>query len=122
VARISESGSGNLTVTYENIEGDGMTEAEHDLVVLSIGAISNPEAFSPFKKGQVTSGPYGFVHEQDQDLDPGRTSLDGVFVAGAASETRDIPDSIVHAGAAAAQAAAYIARFDHGTVDEEKVD
>ena len=122
VARISETDSSNLIVTYENIDGGGMTETEHDLVVLSVGALPNPEAFLPFKKGQVASGPYGFVQEADQDLDPGRTSLNGVFVAGAASETRDIPDSIVHAGAAAAQAAAYIARFDDGTVEEVKVD
>jgi len=33
-----------------------------------------------------------------------------VFVAGAAAGAKDIPDSILHAGAAVAQAAAYLER------------
>jgi len=41
-------------------------------------------------------------------MDPGRTNLPGVFVAGSASGVKDIPDSILHAGAAVAQAAAHI--------------
>jgi len=53
---------------------------------------------------------YFFVKEVDEDINPGKTSIDGVFVAGAASGARDIPDSILHAGAAAAQAAAYVER------------
>ncbi len=48
--------------------------------------------------------------EADEDLDPGRTNLPGVFVAGTASGAKDIPDSILHAGAAVAQAAAHIER------------
>jgi heterodisulfide reductase subunit A len=43
-------------------------------------------------------------------LNPGATSIPGVFVAGTVSGPRDIPESILHAGAAAAQAAAYLER------------
>ena len=39
---------------------------------------------------------------------PAKTSIDGVFAAGAATGPMDIPDTILHSGAAAAQAASYI--------------
>ena len=41
-------------------------------------------------------------------VDPARTSIPGVFSAGTATGPLDIPDSILHAGAAAAQTAAYL--------------
>jgi heterodisulfide reductase subunit A len=41
-------------------------------------------------------------------MNPGKTSIPGVFVAGTASGAKDIADSIVHAGAAVAQAAAHL--------------
>jgi heterodisulfide reductase subunit A-like polyferredoxin len=44
----------------------------------------------------------------DEDLEPGKTSIEGVFVAGTASAIRDIPDTILHSGAAAAQVAGYL--------------
>jgi heterodisulfide reductase subunit A len=53
---------------------------------------------------------YYYVGEADEDMDPGRTNLPGVFVAGAAAGAKDIPDSILHAGAAVAQAAAHLER------------
>ncbi len=37
-------------------------------------------------------------------------SIPGVYVAGAASGAKDIPESILHAGAAVAQAAAHLER------------
>ena len=51
-----------------------------------------------------------YVDEVEEDINPGRTSIPGVFVAGAASGAKDIPESILHAGAAVAQAAAHIER------------
>ena len=50
------------------------------------------------------------VKEIDENLYPARTSIDGVFAAGSSSAARDIPDTILHAGAAAAQAAAHVER------------
>ena len=48
------------------------------------------------------------MREVDEDLEPGRTTMEGVFVAGTAAGIRDIPDTIVHASAAALQVAAYL--------------
>lgn len=111
VARIEETDNENLAVYYEDIEGDGrMKRAEHDLVVLSIGLLPTQDALNLFKNGQLEADPFSYINEIDEDTDPGKTSIDGVFVAGSASAARDIPDSIVHSGAAATQVAAYLKR------------
>jgi heterodisulfide reductase subunit A len=111
VAGIDATGNGNLAVRYEDIAlGSGPKRAEHDLVVLSVGLSANPDAFRLIEGGKLEKDPFSFVREVDEDLEPGRTSVEGVFVAGTASGIRDIPDTILHSGAAAAQAAAYLER------------
>jgi len=111
VAKIEETEDGNLTLFYEDIEGGGgVQQAEHDLVVLSVGLMPNPDALGLFKNGDLAADPYAWVEEIDENLSPGRTSIDGVFAAGSASAARDIPDTILHAGAAAALAAAHVER------------
>jgi heterodisulfide reductase subunit A len=111
IARIEEKEDGNLALYYEDIDNGGkLAEAEHDLVVLSVGLLPNPEAQNLFADVKLETDDYFFVKEVNEDINPARTSIDGVFVAGAASGARDIPDSILHAGAAAAQAAAYVER------------
>jgi heterodisulfide reductase subunit A len=42
------------------------------------------------------------------EVAPGRTGTAGVFVAGAAAGPKDIPDTILTAGAAASEAAAFL--------------
>ncbi|MCL6638055.1 MAG: FAD-dependent oxidoreductase [Firmicutes bacterium] len=112
IARIEEQEDGNLTLYYEDIDNGGKTVAAgHDLVVLSVGLLPNPEAMHLFSGVKLETDDYFFVKEVDEDINPGKTSIDGVFVAGAASGAKDIPDSILHAGAAAAQAAAYVERI-----------
>jgi len=111
VGKVEGNGNGNLMVKYEDISADGRPrEAEHDLVVLSVGLSANPEAFRLFPEGLLAADPFSYVREVDEDLEPGRTSIEGVFVAGTASAIRDIPDTILHSGAAAAQVAAYLER------------
>ena len=51
---------------------------------------------------------FHYVAEPNADLNPGRTDVPGVFVAGTASGAKDIVDSILHAGAAVAQVAAHL--------------
>jgi heterodisulfide reductase subunit A len=109
VAKITEKDDGNLIVRYEDVEGDGgIVETEYDMVVLAVGVQPNTEVAGLFEKGALGLDEYMYVGEADDDVDPGRTNLPGVFVAGSASGVKDIPDSILHAGAAVAQAAAHI--------------
>jgi len=111
VAMIEETEESNLVLSYEDIEGGyGHQEMEHDLVVLSVGLMPNTDAFRLFGDVQLDADPYAYVKEINEDLFPARTSIDGVFAAGSASAARDIPDTILHAGAAVAQAAAVVER------------
>ena len=111
VARIDGTDGDDLLVRHEDISASsGPTQARHDLVVLSVGLSANPEAFGLVKGEPLETDAHSYVRELDEDLEPGRTSVEGVFVAGTASGIRDIPDTILHAGAAAVQVAAYLRR------------
>jgi heterodisulfide reductase subunit A2 len=111
VASITETDDANLVLRYEDVEHGGViAEAEYDLVVLAVGVQPNADAGRLFAPGELALDEHAYVDEVDEDLNPGVTSIPGVFVAGAASGAKDIPESILHAGAAVAQAAAYLDR------------
>jgi heterodisulfide reductase subunit A len=108
-AEIRELENGNLILRYEDIvQGGALQEAEFDLVVLAVGVQPNLDTKQLFGGDALQHDSYYYVEEVDEDLNPSATSIPGVFVAGAASGAKDIPESILHAGAAAAQAAAYV--------------
>ncbi|MCK5861581.1 MAG: FAD-dependent oxidoreductase [Candidatus Hydrogenedentes bacterium] len=110
VADITESSEdeGNLVVRFENLTEGKIEKREHDLVVLSVGLLPNTSAQGMFRGTSIEADNFRYIKEMDEDMEPGVTSIDGVFVAGAANAARDIPDTILHSGAAAVQAAAYI--------------
>ncbi len=111
VSRIEETDGQDLLVHYEDIEGGGGQKvARHDLVVLATGLEPNTGAFRLFPEGAPERDAYSYVREIDEELEPGKTSLDGVFVIGSATAVRDIPDTIVHSEAASAQIAAFLKR------------
>ena len=111
VAKITEKENGDLVLRYEDIENGGtIQEAEYDLVVLAVGVQPNRDVERLFADEELGLDEFHFVAEPNEDLDPGRTTIPGVFVAGAASGAKDIVDSILHAGAAVAQVAAHLER------------
>ncbi len=111
VAKITEKENGDLILRYEDIENGGqLVDAEYDLVVLAVGVQPNRDAAMLFPEEQLAEDKYFYVAEPDEDLNPGVTSIPGVFVAGTAAGAKDIVDSILHAGAAAAQVAAHLER------------
>ena len=111
VAKITAKENGDLILRYEDIENGGkLVDAEYDLVVLAVGVQPNRDAAALFPEERLAEDEYFYVAEPDEDLNPGVTSIPGVFVAGAASGAKDIVDSILHAGAAAAQVAAHLER------------
>ena len=57
---------------------------------------------------ELAVGDDGFIHIPDPNIAPCVTDQDGIFAAGVATGPMDIVDSIVTAGAAAAEAAAYL--------------
>ncbi len=109
VAKIAERANGNLVVRYEDIDdGGAVREAEHDLVVLSTGMLPNPDALRLFPGAGLEADDRLFVREPEEHVNPAVTSIPGVFAAGTTTGPMDIPDTILHAGAAAAQAASHI--------------
>ena len=109
VAKITERPDGNLILRYEDIESGGaLVEAEYDMVVLAVGVQPNREVEMLFENETLKLSDQHYVLEPDDDMEPGRTSIPGVFVAGTASGAKDITDSILHAGAAVAQVAAHL--------------
>jgi heterodisulfide reductase subunit A len=112
IAKITEKPGGNLLVRYEDIDAGGsVQEAEHDLVVLSVGMVAHDECRELFPAGALAVDETLFVDQPGEETDPGQTSIPGVFSAGTATGPMDIPDSILHAGAAAARTAAYIEKM-----------
>ncbi len=112
VARVAEKENGNLLVRYEDIDDNGtVREAEHDLVVLATGIVARDGCQGIFADAELALDETLFVAQPGKQVDPARTSIPGVFSAGTATGPLDIPDSILHAGAAAAQTAAYLEKM-----------
>jgi len=108
VGKITELENGNLKVRYEDIREGKVKEAEHDLVVLSVGILPNLEVDSFFRDEKVGLDDFNYVKQTDELVSPSRTTMEGVFVAGTASGPMDIPDSILSAGAASSETASYL--------------
>ncbi len=106
VGKITEDEDGNPIVRVEIIdEGSRIVERQHDLVVLSVGMIPQ---YDPTPLYNVPVAEDGFISIPSPNLAPSVTGRPGVFVTGTASGPMDIVDSIVLAGAAATEAAAYL--------------
>ncbi len=107
VAKIGEDDDHNPVVRVELIDdGSRVVERQHDLVVLSVGMVP---AYDPQKLYSVPiSSADGFIRIPATNLSPSVTGRSGIFVTGAAAGPMDIVDSIVLAGAAAAETAAYL--------------
>ena len=105
VASISKGQNGGVALRYEAQNGEGVTTADHDLVVLSLGMIPGwkPQGVCP-----VSEGSDQFIHTIRPKLSPTVTDMEGVFVAGAAAGPKDIVDTITESGAAAMEAAKYL--------------
>jgi len=106
VASITQDEDQNPVLRMELIEeGSQVVERTHDLVVLSVGLLP---AYNPQTIYGIPVGDDGFVDIPATNLFPCVTDRPGIFVTGTASGPMDIVDSVVMAGAAAAEAAAYI--------------
>ena len=105
VATIAPGEDGNVTVRYEAQDGEGVTTADHDLVVLSLGMVPawDPEGYCPVSKDID-----GFIKTIRPKIAPTLTDMEGVFVTGVAAGPKDIVDTIAEAGAAAMEASKYL--------------
>jgi len=108
VARITEEPNGDLKLRVELIdEGGRVVDVTHEMVVLSQGL---RPGWRPNGSLPVRVDPDGFFEAPEAATRPANSSVEGIFVAGVATGPKDIPDSIVEAGAAAMEAAMYLER------------
>lgn len=108
VARVTEVEDHDLSLRVELIDQGGqVAEIRHDLVVLSLGTLPG---WRPNGALPVDVDEDGFFAIPDAITRPVSGSMEGIFVAGVATGPKDIPDSIVEAGAAAMEAAIYLHR------------
>lgn len=112
VSSVKEApGTHNLRLGYVTWEGANggrpvPHEEEFDLVVLSVGLRPAEATRSLADRLGIRLTQGGFA-EMDR-FSPTRTSMPGVFVAGAFAEPKDIPESVIEASCAAAQVSALL--------------
>jgi len=94
-----------IVVRYQDEEG-ALEEARFDVLVLSIGMEPPVEAAALAEVTGIGLNEHGFAARTP--FHPVETSREGVYVCGAFAEPKDIPDSVVEAGGAAASALASI--------------
>ncbi|MBI2907973.1 MAG: FAD-dependent oxidoreductase [Chloroflexi bacterium] len=81
-----------------------------DLVVLVTGMTPRTDSEAVARTFHVTCDRHGFFMESHPKLRPFHTNTEGIFLAGTCQAPRDIPDTVAHANAAAAEALSLLAR------------
>lgn len=119
IGRIKENENGDLRLRYEDINEGRLKEEDHDLVVLSVGALPNEEAGGLFEE-ELQLDRFKFVKQVDMMASPAKTSINGVFVAGTAAAPMDIPDAILSAGSASSEAIDYLVRMNKKENEEPR--
>lgn len=99
VARSPETGA--LRVRYCG-EDERVAEAEYSMVVLSVGMRQEDGLAGLFSRLGVKTDRYGFAWASETGAP--ETSRPGILVCGTAAGPKDIPETVVEAGAAAALA------------------
>lgn len=103
--------SRGLIVRYENVDKGSIEELEVDLVVLSTAFVANSKNKALAEAIGLELDEHGFIKERDPLRAPLETTVEGVFVCGAAAGPADISESVSQAIAASVKAAEYAKRI-----------
>lgn len=101
--------SKNLTVSAQTEENKPV-RVEAEMVVLANAAIPRTTASELSKILSISLNKDGFFVECQPKIRPNDTEVPGIFLAGACQGLKDIPYSVAHGSAAAAQAAAVLSK------------
>ena len=108
---------GSLYVVYEDHDEGRVKQMDLDMVVLSVGLDTNPKLREIADALGIELDEFG--HALTTTAEPMSTTRQGIFVLGAASGPKDIPDTVAQASGAAAMAEALLAEA-RGTMITEK--
>ncbi len=97
---------GQLIVKAEDTSLGRPVTASVDMVILGAGLVPQPDTGEVAQTFGISLSTDGFFMEAHPKLRPFHTNTDGVFLAGTCQAPRDIPDTVAHANAAAAEALA----------------
>lgn len=110
----------NLTIETFDHHANRKLEEVYDLVVLSSGFKPTPAFHDLVRRLGLTTNAFGYLNTAYDD--PVATSRPGVFVCGGIEAPKDIPETVIQAGAAAAEAASILsAARETETVSKEAV-
>jgi heterodisulfide reductase subunit A len=99
--------SGDVLIPYVNEKGE-VVEERFDMAVLSVGLEIAPEGVELARKLNIDLTEGQFC--KTETFEPVKTSREGVFVCGAFQGPKDIPQSVIEASSAAAEAGALLSR------------
>jgi len=101
---------GKLVVRAEDTNLGRPVSATVDMVILGTGMEARPDADKVARLFGLGRTEDGFFAEAHPKLRPVETNTEGVFLAGTCQGPRDVPDTVAHASAAAAQALALMSK------------
>ena len=107
-AKVSPDGQ-KIKVSFENTEDRGAkVEEDYDMVVLATAAIPTRGTAELAYMLGVGLGPDGFFASADRDGGFNTSTRPGIYLAGCSTGPKDIPDSVIEAGAAVAKALTFV--------------
>lgn len=116
--RVAECGvlpNGDITIRAEDTFLGKPVQGVFDLVSLSHGMTPCLDAASIATMLGIKAAEDGFFDCRDKDLYPNDSTVNGVFLAGAAIGMKPIPDCIADGNAVAARVAAFLTKFPEET-------
>ena len=112
------SGTDDLIIKYATEEGE-LRQETFDMVVLSVGLETSPEALELARKLDIDLTESQFC--RTGSFAPVATSKEGIYVCGAFQGPKDIPQSVIEASSAAAQAGALLSKARHTLTKAKEV-
>ncbi|GIV15923.1 MAG: disulfide reductase [Armatimonadota bacterium] len=100
------SEEGKLVARVEDTNTGFVRRIPLDMVVLAVGIEPQSDALNVQRLFGIGCSMDGFFLEKHPKLAPAPTYTDGIFIAGVCQGPKDIPDSVMQAGYAAAEAIA----------------
>lgn len=99
---------GKVIVQVEDTLAAKQRRIPVDMVILSAALEPRHDAYETAQKFGISCSSNGWFTEKHPKLDPVATMTEGIFIAGAATGPKDIPQSVSQGAAAAARVISYI--------------
>jgi len=110
--------SGDVLIPYVNEKGE-VVEERFDMAVLSVGLEIAPEGVELARKLNIELTEGQFC--KTETFEPVKTSRQGIFVCGAFQGPKDIPQSVIEASSAAAEAEALLSRARNSLTKQKEI-